>query len=496
MATASAPLRPLQVFVSYAHKDRQYAADLALHLRDLKDGGLIRLWTDWEIEPGKAWRPEILQQLQAADIVLLLVSADSINSDFVVHEEMRRAMERSDEGTARLIPIRVRPVFLSDHQPLARLQFLPSGPLAVSQWEDQDSAYVNIAQGVSRVAHQLWMKQMVTDAPSAPPPAIVPPPQPSPAPARVPDGGAGAVRAELGIPGRPHFWDVELRLEGGLLRGGFTVLALGAGAPGGEPVPMELNLPDLLLRAARVKSGAADPADAADLGARLYQALFPREVRQVWERGQKIMRADTLLRLRLDVQAPELALLPWELLRVPDEPLLDTGPPAGEPYAAAGAERGGYFLGMSPRRPILRWTRASGAPPARAPRLGGPLRLLLAVEGDRDAARRQAHRFRDLLADAVRARRIVVKAVSVTALPDLLRRRRRHHHVVHYFGGGGPISAGARGETGGPAEGGGRAALRLRVLPHQQPPDHHQRHRGRGEPALAARQPRGGHGGR
>lgn len=464
MSTDSAAAPPVKVFVSYAHEDHDHAEQLRLHLGRLEKSGLIQIWADWEIEPGDAWRPRILQQLRTADIVLLLVSVHSMNSAFVVEEEVKRAMEQTEAGTSRLIPIRSRPVLLPDADPIARLQALPPGDRFISQCEDKDSAFVEVAKGVYQLAQRLRMQKLVSDATAAealpPDPASAPAP-PAPTPDSADTAAAPPALESLKPLVRPSFWDVEIRLAGTLLSGGYSVVPPGADGP----VRMELNLAELLILADRLKAGTADAGVLAQLGARLYQALFSREVRQVWEQGQKIMDAQTYLRLRLDIRAPELAALPWELLRVEGEPALPVAPRAAElqaDFAPGGTGRGGYYLGMSPRRPIVRWMR-DGPPPPEPLRLDAPLRIALAVEGDREQARRAQSELTHLLPEAVQARRISVRGASVRTLHDLLRLGRRNH-VVHYVGRGEALAAAGKDPQEllrGAADGG---ALRLLVL--------------------------------
>ena len=100
--------KPLDVFYSYAHEDGSYRDMLNTHLSLLRRQGLIRQWSDRDITGGMEWDPEILRKLEEAHIILLLISADFLASDFIWNEEMKRAMERHAAGQARVIPIILR----------------------------------------------------------------------------------------------------------------------------------------------------------------------------------------------------------------------------------------------------------------------------------------------------------------------------------------------------------------------------------------------------
>src|SRR5689334_18549291 len=100
--------RPIEVFFSYAHEDEEHATKLRNHLSILRRLGVISDWHDRQIIAGKEWESEIDQHLDSADIILLLVSADFLASDYCWGREMKRALERHDRGEARVIPVAIR----------------------------------------------------------------------------------------------------------------------------------------------------------------------------------------------------------------------------------------------------------------------------------------------------------------------------------------------------------------------------------------------------
>jgi len=101
---------PITVFYSYAHEDESLRDELAKHLRLLEREGFIKEWHDRRITPGDEWKNQIDHYLETAELILLLVSPDFINSDYCYDIEMQRAMERHEEGAARIVPIILRPV--------------------------------------------------------------------------------------------------------------------------------------------------------------------------------------------------------------------------------------------------------------------------------------------------------------------------------------------------------------------------------------------------
>ncbi len=79
---------PLQVFCCYARKDQPLLQELKAHLALLVREGLITLWADGDIDAGMEWEEEIHHHLNAAHIILLLISPDFMASDYCYGIEM------------------------------------------------------------------------------------------------------------------------------------------------------------------------------------------------------------------------------------------------------------------------------------------------------------------------------------------------------------------------------------------------------------------------
>src|SRR5712664_2045324 len=97
--------QPVNVFYSYSHSDESFRIELEKHLSLMRRNGEIGRWHDRDISAGMDWKRSIDKHLDRADIVLLLVSADFLASDYCYEIEMKRAMKLHKEGKARVIPI-------------------------------------------------------------------------------------------------------------------------------------------------------------------------------------------------------------------------------------------------------------------------------------------------------------------------------------------------------------------------------------------------------
>ena len=155
----------LNVFISYSHQDQDLRARLDVHLAPLKREGKINPWHDRTIEAGTEWATEIEQQLASAQIILLLISPDFMASDYCYDQEMHRAMQRHRAGTARVIPILLKPTDW-EGSPFSGLQMLPRDAQPIASSPDRAAAFLSVVQEI---------RQLVETWPTAP--DIEPPPE-------------------------------------------------------------------------------------------------------------------------------------------------------------------------------------------------------------------------------------------------------------------------------------------------------------------------------
>jgi hypothetical protein len=148
---------PLEVFISYSHADEELKDELYIHLANLTRQGKIKPWQDRAIEAGTEWDAEIKARLESARIILLLITPRFIASEYCFDQEMRRAMERHTEGTARVIPIIMKPSDWKD-TPFSKLNALPKDGKPITKWDNQDEALLNVVQGIRQAVDSLSKK--------------------------------------------------------------------------------------------------------------------------------------------------------------------------------------------------------------------------------------------------------------------------------------------------------------------------------------------------
>ncbi|KVE21889.1 toll/interleukin-1 receptor domain-containing protein [Burkholderia vietnamiensis] len=139
-----------RAFVSYCHADEQYRAELDKHLSLLRRQGLVDLWTDHRIPPGGEIEAHISAELDAADLIILLISSDFMNSDYCYGIEMQRAMERHHAGLAIVVPIIARPCDWTS-SPFAVLKALPKDGKPLVKWPTLDDAFLDVVQSLRKL---------------------------------------------------------------------------------------------------------------------------------------------------------------------------------------------------------------------------------------------------------------------------------------------------------------------------------------------------------
>jgi len=144
----------IRIFLSYAHADEKYRVELDKHLKVLKRRGLIDSWNDRCLMPGDEWGTVIDDNLRSADIVLLLVSVDFINSEYCFELEMGEALARHERGECIVIPIILRPCLWQD-LPFGKLQAGTRDGKPVEKYPSLDDAFLEVTQGLETVVKKI-----------------------------------------------------------------------------------------------------------------------------------------------------------------------------------------------------------------------------------------------------------------------------------------------------------------------------------------------------
>mgnify|MGYP000051747097 FL=1 len=139
--------RPVRLFLSAAPQDRALRVQLVQHLQPLTRQGLISLWHEGLLRPGAVCEAERRSRIEAADLLVPLVSAYFLQSDALC-SELRHGLERRADPV-RIIPVLARPVVVLDPL-LAARHPLPEDGRPVTRWSDRQAAWSHVADGIRR----------------------------------------------------------------------------------------------------------------------------------------------------------------------------------------------------------------------------------------------------------------------------------------------------------------------------------------------------------
>ncbi len=149
----------INIFIAYSRKDENYLIELKKYVIPLERRKSINFWYDGEIKPGEVWEEEIKKQLHKADIVILLVSANSIASEYFYEKEVADALERHNNNETIVIPIILKNCAWN-LTPLFDLQALPKNGKPISNWKDDSDAYTYIVHKLNERIETILDKRL------------------------------------------------------------------------------------------------------------------------------------------------------------------------------------------------------------------------------------------------------------------------------------------------------------------------------------------------
>lgn len=151
---------PLKTFIIYAHEDRSTVNAIRGQLRIFEKKEVLQIWDDGEILAGQDWDKSIKLKLESAQLILLFISVDFINSEYIEKTELQAALQRHRDGEAKLIPIIVRRCFWEEYFELGKFQALPpqAKPILSHDAHAIDEAYHAVALGIKAAADEMQQK--------------------------------------------------------------------------------------------------------------------------------------------------------------------------------------------------------------------------------------------------------------------------------------------------------------------------------------------------
>lgn len=153
-------------FISYARADYKMFEAFGTDLRSIERAYKLAFWSDKRINAGYHWEPEILDHINAADVIVMLLSPSFFASDYIWDKELpaikaRRALP----GNCLVLPVVLKPCqwdLVSAHRQAVPVQNGVLRPIAA--WKPkssgQDCARAQIFDSIK--AFHPWKPQRAT----------------------------------------------------------------------------------------------------------------------------------------------------------------------------------------------------------------------------------------------------------------------------------------------------------------------------------------------
>lgn len=149
--------RKAKVFISYSSRDARQHDELTVRLKPLRSEGLVETWSDRCLVAGEEWDKIIRHELEEADVIVLLWSAQFEASDYVQGVEVKRAVERAEAGETVVVSIILEKSGW-ERTAVAKYQVLPRKGRPVRDRKPIRDAWYEVQEGLRKVLEEFGVK--------------------------------------------------------------------------------------------------------------------------------------------------------------------------------------------------------------------------------------------------------------------------------------------------------------------------------------------------
>ena len=140
-----------KLFIAADPKDEEFRTELFKNLKPLS----VDVWHEGLVEAGSDVDATVVENLESADIILMLISSDFIASDAIFNREWKVAMKRHNDSSAKVIPIITRTCNweasdLKKMDPILPRQGIEVGK-PINSWENAEDAYSMIVKEIQEL---------------------------------------------------------------------------------------------------------------------------------------------------------------------------------------------------------------------------------------------------------------------------------------------------------------------------------------------------------
>jgi len=142
----------INIFISYSHKDEEFKKQLDTHFEPLRQNGTVEtIWNDRKLLAGDDKDAEIHNKLSEANVVIFLLSADFIKSEYIRSKEFLFALDRHKKKEALAIGVLVRYCLWNETE-IEKFIILPEDAIPIDKSENRDETYVKVIEGIIAAA--------------------------------------------------------------------------------------------------------------------------------------------------------------------------------------------------------------------------------------------------------------------------------------------------------------------------------------------------------
>jgi small GTP-binding protein len=158
---------PIHIFISYSKHDKEpFRIKMERCLKNISRDRELPLvcWHDECLLSGGLVHDDILEQLERADIVVLLLSPDFIATDYCFDRELPKALQRYEQKQNVVIPVVIRETpgwmnYKIGNRKLGDLTALPTKGVPMEDWPSHDKFWGNVEQGIRERVRELIEKR-------------------------------------------------------------------------------------------------------------------------------------------------------------------------------------------------------------------------------------------------------------------------------------------------------------------------------------------------
>jgi len=140
-----------QVFVSYSPSDKVFLEEIKKHFKPFEDQ--INFWDNNKILPGQNWRAEIKSAISKTKVIILLLSADFLASDFIISDELPSLLKAAENDGAVILTVILKPCLFEVIDELNQYQTMNPSNIPVLKMDaiQREELYVNLVRQTQRI---------------------------------------------------------------------------------------------------------------------------------------------------------------------------------------------------------------------------------------------------------------------------------------------------------------------------------------------------------